>query len=128
MELATRGEYDYPHIDWECKECGEYYSYSGYPPETRCMSGHGLGWKPNENAIEEYVGLLKMLGKNDEIVVCGEGPAPLKGRVVEVSKNSVITESINSPAKIIKWSDNSIEWGNKSQEHIYDDVYHIELL
>jgi len=105
MILADPDDYEFPHIDWHCKECGMVYCYAGYPPETRCAEGHGAGWRPEDEQVREYIDTLESLDPGDWLVVCGDGPAPLKGPVAWTGDGELTTESIHTPARTIRWDD-----------------------
>lgn len=132
MILASHDDYQCPHIDWECRECGEVYVSSGYPPETRCIEGHAIGWRPEAEQIEAYIEFLDGLAPGDGIVIVGDGPAPLMGPVESVGDNELTTASLNSPAYIIRWSldDHKIRWSripeNDPDDRWYNDVHHVE--
>lgn len=133
MILATTDDYDFPHIDWHCKECGMVYCYAGYPPETRCMGGHGAGWRPETDQLLEYIDLLESLEPGDGIVISGRGPATLMGPVESVGDDQLVTESIDSPRRKVRWDRSgtvpTIKWCNADREHeLYDDVYHVETV
>jgi len=133
MILATTDDYDYPHIDWLCKKCGEVYCYAGYPPETRCTNGHGAGWRPDPQQVSEYIDVLESLEPGDGIVIAGDGPAALMGPVESVGDGQLVTESIDSPRRKVRWvrdeDDPTLEWCNADREHeLYDDVYHVETV
>ncbi len=137
MILATGDDYEYPHIDWHCKKCGEVYRYAGYPPETRCTNGHGHGWRPDPEQVNEYIDLLESLNSGDGIVIAGDGPAALMGPIeaqgFEYGTSFIITESIDSPRRKLRWErdedDPTLEWCNLDREHeIYDDVHHVETV
>lgn len=128
MMLATREDYDYPHIDWHCKTCGEVYCCAGYPPETRCPNGHGAGWRPESAQVEVYIDFLESLEVSDGIVIAGDGPAALMGPIAETGDCYLITKSIDSPSRKVKWDSDSgeIEWCKANEEHeFYRDVYHV---
>jgi hypothetical protein len=128
MELADYDDYEQPNIDWECKQCGEVYRSTGYPPETRCMSGHAAGWKPEQDKIDRDIELLESLTPVKGVVIVGEGPAPLKGPVKEVNEQSVTIASLESPARKVRWDDEKIEWANLDRDVIFwNDVYHVEI-
>ncbi|MFP8891868.1 hypothetical protein ACLI4U_19160 (plasmid) [Natrialbaceae archaeon A-CW2] len=131
MILATRNDYEYPSIDWCCKKCEEVYVSRGYPPETRCTSGHGHGWEPQEYALEEYIDLLESLEVGDGVVLCGEGPAPLMGPIEEVGDGYLITESMDSPRRKVRWDRDGLkfEFTNLERDYeIYDDLHHVETV
>jgi hypothetical protein len=137
MILADSESYDYPHIDWRCKECGAVYCYAGYPPETRCIEGHAAGWKPHPDQIKKYIEVLDSQGSMDSnwIVICGDGPAPLMAPVEAIGHeygwDFLITESIDSPRRKVRWhpDDFVIEWKQPDSEYdTYSDVYHVEVV
>jgi len=133
MKLASIEDYEYPHIDWVCVngDCGAVYSSAGKPDTDHCPNGHEAIWRPNTDTVEEYIDLLESLDEGDGLVVCGRGPAPLKARVAEVGENSLRTESISSPARIIRWRDydenTTVEFAKADAElQSFSDVYHVE--
>jgi hypothetical protein len=148
MILANPDDYEYPSIDWCCKDCGEVYVSRGYPNETRCTSGHGAGWQPNHGQRTGYAVLLAGLAAGDGVVVCGDGPAPLKGVVQSLGKgghdDGVVSRFItvgvrgaDAPLRKIRWytgedasdddSDLKIEWCEADAEfESWRDVYHVE--
>lgn len=133
MILATTEDYDFPHIDWMCKKCGEVYCYAGYPPETRCTNGHGHGWRPDSIQVLEYIDLLETLEPGDGIVISGRGPATLMGPVESVGDGYLVTESIDSPPRKLRWErdddDPTLEWKNNEDEHeFFDEVHHVETV
>lgn len=139
MILATSGDYEFPHIDWLCKECGEVYCYAGYPPETRCTSGHGAGWRPDPRQVTEYTDLLESLEPGDGVVLAGDGPATLMGPIESVGDGYLVTESIDSPRRKVRWERDeddegnpvrpTLEWCNADKEYeLYDDLYHVETV
>lgn len=133
MILATRDDYDFPHIDWLCKKCGEVYCYAGYPPETRCTNGHGHGWRPHPDQINAYIDVLESFEPGDGIVINGRGPATLMGPVESVDEGQLVTESIDSPSRTIRWerddTDPTLEWKKTDDDYdVYDDVYHVETV
>ncbi|MDB9247413.1 hypothetical protein PN419_00125 [Halorubrum ezzemoulense] len=129
MILAARDDFEYPHIDWVSKYSSTVYASAG-PPDTDHDPAvdHRVSWRPCDEALEEYIELLESLEAGDGIVVCGHGPAPLMGPVDEVGDGHVITESIDSPARKIRWDQTpSIEFARMDRSHMYyDDVYHVE--
>jgi len=139
MILATSDDYEYPHIDWQCKSCECVYVSSGVPDTDYCPGGnHQATWKPNNSQIRDYIEFLESLEYGDGLVVCGEGPAPLMGPVetfgrrntqTEGPYNYVVTDSIDSPARIIRWGshEKTIEFAKADSEHkLWRDVYHVE--
>ncbi|AEH39474.1 hypothetical protein [Halopiger xanaduensis] len=139
MILATSDDYGYPHIDWLCKKCGEVYCYAGYPPETRCTNGHGHGWRPDPRQVNEYIDLLETLEPGDGIVISGDGPATLMGPIAEVGDGQLVTESIDSPSRTLRWErdddaegydrEPTLEWKKADDpDAFYDDVYHVETV
>lgn len=135
MILATSDDYELPHCDWHCKRCGMVYVSSGYPDETRCADGHGFGWEIDKSQHEEYVDFLESLSVGDGVVFVGRGPAPLMGPVAETGDSYIITESIDSSARKIRWggskedsySDYSIEHSRTDRTHpLWQDVHHVE--
>lgn len=136
MKLAASDDFALPHIDWLCKECGMVYCYAGYPPETRCTDGHGAGWRPHPDQVEEYIDVLESLEPGDWVVLCGHGPAALKGPVASVSENQIRTEPVNSPGRVVWWTEGnedtapSIEWAKADTDHdvVGSDLYHVEAI
>lgn len=131
MMLAARSDLEFPHIDWECKECGMVYCSAGYPDDNRCLDGHGAGWKPESDQLEEYISLLESLGVGDGVLFAGNGPAALMAPVEEVGENYVIAESIDSPRRKIRWDseDLTIEQKQLEEEHaIWQEVYHVDTV
>lgn len=129
MMLATSDDYDYPHIDWLCRTCEMVYCSAGYPDETRCMEGHGAGWRPEPSQVEDYIEFLESLDPGDGIVVSGRGPGTLMGPVESTDHNSLVTESIDAPRYEIQWSseDGEIEFRRPDDEYdTWSPVYHVE--
>lgn len=131
MKLATRDDYDLPNIDWLCKECGEVYCSAGYPPETRCMEGHGVGWKPDPRQVREYIDVLESLEPGDWLVLVGDGPAPLMGPVESVGERSLTMKKLDSPSRSIRWGRGDDEpyigWEKVNDEFATTaDVHHVE--
>jgi hypothetical protein len=132
--LATREDYDLPHIDWLCKECGGVYVSTGVPDETRCYEGHAAGWRPHPEQVEDYIDTLESLAPGDGIVIAGSGPVPLMGRVEETADGWLRTEELDSPAREVRWSRNgddppTVEWRQADDEHaVYSDVHHVETV
>ncbi len=132
MILADPEDYAYPHIDWHCRECGQVYCHAGYPPETRCTEGHGAGWRPEDDQIQEYIDTLEDLEPGDWLVVCGDGPAPLKGPVVWADDGELTTESIHSPARTIRWDADAdpprIEFAKAGDDAWFRNVHHVKAI
>ncbi|ELY97317.1 hypothetical protein [Natrialba asiatica] len=133
MILATPDDYEFPHIDWKCKECGMVYCSAGYPPETRCLNGHGAGWRPENEQLFEYIDLLETLEPGNGIVISGDGPATLMGPVESVDDNQLVTAMIDSSSRTLRWerddSDPTIEWKQTEKpDAFYDDVHHVETV
>lgn len=133
MILATPDDYDIPNIDWLCKECGMVYCSAGYPPETRCAEGHGAGWRPHPDQVNAYIDLLESLEPGDGIVISGDGPATLMGPVESVDDGQLVTESIDSPSRTLRWerddTEPTLEWKQTEVPHdVYDDVHHVETV
>lgn len=142
MMLATREHYDYPHVDWLCIECGEVYRSSGYPPETRCTEGHGIGWGPEPRQIQAYIEVLESIDPGDGIVVCGHGPAPLMASVAGIDRDAcrLVTESIDLPSRVIEWEwtpsdgddylgDGDIRWWKVGDDPVTcSEVFHVETV
>ncbi len=132
MILATRDDIDYPHIDWVCEECGTVYRSSGEPDTDYCAGGnHPAHWKPEEEQMEEYIDLLNSLEVGDGVLFAGDGPAPLMAPVKEVGENYLITESIDSPSRKIRWDgmELEIEQTRMDQDHEhYSTVYHVDTV
>lgn len=128
MIIATSDDYDIPTIDWACKSCGAFYSSSG-PPRTRCLEGHGAGWKPRPSQLESYIEFLETVEPGDGIVVCGSGPVPLMGPVESTDEQQLTTVEIDAPARTIKWDPEElvIEWGKADDDPLtFSQVYHVE--
>ena len=132
MILATPDDYDFPHIDWVCVngDCGSVYKSSGKPNTDHCIEGHEAIWRPNEDMLKEYIEVLESMEEGDGIVVCGSGPAPLMGRVEAVGDAEIRTESMDSPPRVVRWSDleddRRIEWAKADAEYqSFDQVYHV---
>lgn len=132
MKLAHPDDYDFPHIDWLCKECGQVYCYAGPPPETRCIDGHGAGWRPDPDQVREYIETLEALEPGDWIVVCGKGPAPLKGPVAWTDDGELTTESIDFPGRTIRWDADgeppTVEFAKAGDDPWFHDVHHVEAI
>lgn len=134
MILATGDDLNYPHTDWMCSQCGMVYSSHGLPDDSRCLEGHDAAWVPEEGQMESYIEALESLEAGDGVLFAGRGPAALMGPVKEVGDGWVITESIDSPSRKIRWSggkqgDYKIEQANLEREHeMYDRVYHIDTV
>jgi preprotein translocase subunit YajC len=129
MILATRDDIDYPHIDWECSQCGMVYCSSGLPDDNRCMDGHSAQWRPVDSQMEEYIDLLESIEVGDGVLFAGKGPAPLMGPVAEVGDSYIITESIDSPARKIRWDSDELKIEQASldgENELYDRVYHVD--
>ncbi len=131
MILATSNDIDYPHIDWKCSQCGMVYCSAGVPDDNRCLEGHDAAWKPEDQQMEDYIDLLESLEVGDGVLFAGNGPAPLMAPVEEVGENYVITESIDSPSRKIRWDREELEIEqaalNKKHE-FYDRVYHVDTV
>jgi antitoxin (DNA-binding transcriptional repressor) of toxin-antitoxin stability system len=139
-KVADLGDYKYPHIDWRCRKCGEAYRSRGPPSQSRCTNGHSYGWVPDQDARDHYADLLGSLSVGEAVVVCGRGPAPLKGAVIETNKSdrTIELEAIDSPWRIIQWRDRAdrkdpfdpqIEWKRADTcLAMWSDVYHVERL
>lgn len=134
MLLATRKDYDYPHIDWCCERCGSIYVSSGVPDTDHCVEGHAATWRPEKAQMDAYIDILEDLDVGDGVVVCGDGPAPLMGRVESVGDGKIVTESLDSPRRTIRWTrgvdeddPSTIEWAKTDDEYgpFFDDVYHV---
>jgi hypothetical protein len=135
MIVATRDDYEYPHIDWLCKECGEVYCSAGHPPETRCTNGHAHGWKPEPDQVEAYIDVLESLEQGDGIVICGDGPIPQMGPVESTGDGTLVTKSIEHARRELRWRDSDhedgpvVEWVLPDNDHaIFRDVYHVETV
>ena len=137
MILATSDDLDYPSVDWHCRECGEVYVSRGVPDDSRCLNGHDAGWRPHPDKMGEYVDLLESLKVGDGVLFAGFGPAALMGPVAEVGDRYIITESIDSPARRIRWDRPSevdgesaqIEHTRMDREHeFYQQVYHVDTV
>jgi len=134
--LATRGDYEYPNIDWRCRKCDEVYRSSGYPDETRCTNGHGHGWKPDPDKLADYIDTLESLEEGDGVVVCGRGPAPLMGVVESTDESQLKIEEIEGPSRIVQWRGSeegeetlAIEWYEAGDNPaLGDQVYHVETV
>lgn len=137
MMLATSDDLNYPSVDWCCRACGEVYVSRGVPDDTRCTNGHGAGWIPDADKMAEYVDLLESLEVGDGVLFAGFGPAALMGPVAQVGDGYIITESVDSPARKIRWSEASDIDGDTAQiEHArmdreresYRRVYHVDVV
>jgi len=132
MILATREDIDYPHIDWVCDRCGSVYVSDGPPDTDHCIEGHHAEWRPNDEQLATYVDLLESLAPGDGILVSGAGPAPLMSIVEEVGDGWLRAESIDSPARKVRWERGdppTIEWTRLDRDHThYQDVYHVDTV
>jgi hypothetical protein len=81
--------------------------------------------------MEEYIDFLESLEVGDGVLFAGDGPAPLMAPVEEVGEKYVITESIDSPSRKIRWDreELEIEQAALNKEHeFYDRVYHVDTV
>lgn len=134
MMLATREDYEYPHIDWVCEngDCGSVYRSTGKPDTDHCIEGHHAQWRPCDDQLEAYVDILESLEVGDGVVICGEGPAPLMGPVEIAGDNKIVTRSFDSPPRIVRWdgAEPSVEWANANDEYgpFFEQVHHVETV
>lgn len=131
MMLATRDDYDLPHIDWVSDYSETVYRSTGVPdtdhdPEVN----HEVTWSPCGDQIEKYIDFLESLEVGDGVVVCGKGPAPLMGPVKSVGGGQLTTVSVDSPSRIIRWGHSdrhAIEFAKAGDDFLHwDKVYHVE--
>jgi len=129
MILATADDLNYPSIDWRCRVCEAVYVSRGQPDDRRCLNGHDAGWVPHTDKMKEYVSILQSLEEGDGVLFAGHGPAALMGPVSEVGERYIVTESIDSPARRIRWGpeDCEIEQTALNRDHeFYHRVYHVD--
>lgn len=132
MELAERDEYELPHIDWVSSGSGSVYRSTGKPDtDFDPDADHAVSWYPNDGQIEAYIDVLESLDVGDAVVMCANGPAPLKGKVVETGDNYIVSdlETGGSPPRRIEWDSDEPYIGQRRAEDEYatlSDVYHIE--
>lgn len=132
MMLATPDDITLPHVDWKCTVCEGIYGSAGFPEPSHCADGHVAEWRPNAEQMTEYIGFLESLEPGDGVVICGLGGAAQMGRVESVGEECLTTESLDNPAREVRWNradEPTIEWLNQGDPNaVWKSVYHVEAV
>jgi len=131
MILATSDDLNYSSIDWQCYVCGVVYVSRGQPDDRRCLNGHDARWVPDADTMAEYVTVLQSLAEGDGVLFAGDGSAPLMGPVSEVGEEYIVTESIDSPARRIRWGPEECtieQTALNTEREVYRRVYHVDTV